>query len=140
MAIAALCALILAPAAGCYWFRYREIAATHLEIIERMALDAREGYLTLGASTLTPSDLKRLAYPHERAVRFLEVVAGRRPDSRVLGDLTIVVEHYGQLVAYLDTLRGQPPDPATRERVVFMTDDVVRASRVLAATLASGAK
>ena len=113
---------LLAP--GCYWMRYRAIARTHKDLMVRFAEDARDAYLSKTVR-LQPSDITRLEYPLKRAREFERSVRPRRPRSMVLATLARLTDGYAALVRYLDSVRGRPPDEASRRRVVSLTGKVV---------------
>jgi len=102
----------------------------------RFAEDARDAYLSKTVR-LQAADITRLLYPLERARAFERSVHSRRPGSVVLATLAKLTDAYAALVAYLDSVRGRPPDEAARQRVVVLTANVVEIAAELQRTLDS---
>jgi len=100
-------ALALAASAaveGCAWLRWRSLALTHVDLMERLALDGAESLAAPGRG-LEPGDIERLRYPLERAREFSGSSHGRFDDAAWLVKFDRLLGAYTELVDYLDRAR-----------------------------------
>ncbi len=134
-----ICAVVASAVAspGCYWLRYEEIAATHVDLMERLAIDQRDLMAEAGEPA-DASDLKRLRYPLARALRFLDIVGGRRPDSVVLARLETVTEAYERFVEHLEAMGTREPGPEDIARVNELVEAVSVAAQQARDAIDSG--
>ncbi len=139
----ALLPLALATAAavavaGCHWTGYAKRAATHAELLERLAVDARDAAVLLGRAP-TGSDLTRLHYPLERAERFVEISRRRVSGKPSLARFEALVAAYRGLLEHLEGLHvpggGELPH-ASREETARLTALVEKRARAVLGALA----
>ena len=119
---------------GCYWLRYRDLAITHADLLERMALDARDG---LQAGHM-PANIGTLRYPLERARGFSDIASRRFSGRPWLESFGAMLEAYDELVDELDRLRVvREARRAAFDRVERLTAEVVGLAAELRSALES---
>jgi len=113
--LAATLAASLSAAGGCGWFRWRALARTHVELLERTGRDAADAYVAPGGA-LGPGDIERLRYPLERAREFALTSRRRFGDADWLVRFDALLAAYADLSDWLDRARTQPVTDAEREQ------------------------
>jgi hypothetical protein len=98
---------------GCGWFRWRDLALTHIDLLERMADDAVATYVS-AVEHLEPGDIERLRYPLTRAREFASSSRRRFGTAPWLDRFDAMLEAYAGLVDWLDRARTQPVSDAER--------------------------
>ena len=101
MRFVALAALLVS---ACYWLRYPDVMETHLELLDHYSVKLQA--LADGGYDVAPQDWGEFVYPHERAVEFEQIVAGRYGEEDSLVAFRVVLARYGELIASPDILDG----------------------------------
>lgn len=125
----------VAFAAGCSWHPQSELIETHVALLERLAIDARDTYV-MGEATISAADVVRLQYPLERARRFEETARRRSQMGPGLEELTAVTDAYAALVSYLDEVRTEQADDHRKGEVDRLTERVLSAAAKVRLALA----
>ena len=102
-----ICALALV--ASCYWLRYYDLARTHAELIDDLAVAALAS-VEASDHPLAPGEIERLRYPLARAQEFTDIARKRYAERPSLGALDALVARYADLVAALERARVEPPN------------------------------
>jgi hypothetical protein len=102
-----ICALALVSA--CYWLRYYDLARTHAELIDDLAVAALAS-IEASDRPMEPGEIERLRYPLARAREFTDIARKRYADRPSLGALDALVARYADLVAALERARVERPD------------------------------
>jgi hypothetical protein len=112
---------------GCAWLRWRSLALTHVDLMERLALDAAESLAAPGRG-LEPGDIERLRYPLLRAREFAESSHGRFGDPPWLVAFDRLLSAYGREVDYLDKARTRHIGPRAKEQAHALAQAVTEAA------------
>jgi hypothetical protein len=104
-----------AGAAACGWWRWRELALTHVDLLDALARDAVES-LVAPEGGLAPGDIERLRYPLQRAQQFAASNRNRFAGDQWLVRFDALIAAYTQLVDWLDRARTQAVGDAERAR------------------------
>jgi len=123
---------MLAAAAGCYWLRYADLARTHVELLERLALDARDAMAA--GHRLSNSDIETMQYPLERADQFARISDRQDPPASLVA-MRETIEAYRQMVELLDRLRVAEASDEDRARVDELAKKVSASARRTVAAL-----
>jgi hypothetical protein len=107
--------------------RWRSLALTHVDLIERLAVDGAEGLAAPGRG-LQPGDIERLRYPLERASAFAVSSRGRFGGAQWVDDFDALLAAYGELVDHLDRARTAAVGPAEAERARALAERVSAAA------------
>ncbi|MFQ5477751.1 MAG: hypothetical protein ACE5E4_03955 [Candidatus Binatia bacterium] len=91
--------------AGCYWLRYPDIVRTHVELLERMALDGRDMVAAGMEGRLDSRELERFRYPLERAKGFQRLVGPRFAGKE---SLALFSDFLGEYEALLELMEAGP--------------------------------
>lgn len=119
---------------GCAYFRWRPLALTHVDLMERLAIDGAEGLAAPGRG-LQPGDIARFRYPLERASAFAASSRRRFEGAQWVTDFDALLSAYAELVAYLDRARTAAVGPPEAERARALADRVSAAANVVRAQL-----
>jgi hypothetical protein len=135
---AAVLAVLLGAGAtipGCAYLRWRSLALTHADLIERLALDGAE-QLASPAGGMQPGDIERMRYPLERAREFYESSKRRFGEDPWVADFDRMLGAYGELIGYLDRARTGEVGAAERDRSAELAGRVSAAAAELRRALA----
>ena len=127
--VAVAAVLMLATVGGCYWLRYGEIARTHAELLERLAIDARDA--VAAGHRLSNSDIETLRYPLERAEDFVRISDDDPPPESLVA-LRETAASYREFVDLLDRLRVNEvaePDKARVDALARRISDAAGRTR-----------
>jgi hypothetical protein len=122
--------LVCGFAAGCYWSRYPEVMAMHLELLEQYA--AKLTALAEGRRTVPTQDWGEFVYPLERARDFARIAAKRFPERRSLARFREVLVRYDELVASPELLARGDAEAVVRTRAERLEAAIVATRRALA--------
>ncbi|MBM4270104.1 MAG: hypothetical protein FJ144_26465 [Deltaproteobacteria bacterium] len=89
-------AVSLLLATGCYWSRYSEVMAMHLELLDQYSRKLQS--LSASGRTVALEDWAEFVYPLERARDFARIAAQRYPDLDSLARFREVLERYAAVV------------------------------------------
>ena len=127
---------VLTISHACYWLRYHDLLDTHVELMERLALDAGDALLAADAH-LRNADIERLRYPLERARQFAAVSQRHYSERPSLARFESFITAYATLVEDLDRLRAFALGRAQRRRARSLVEEVTaRAAAVREAVVA----
>ena len=98
---------------GCYWSRYPEVMATHLQLIEEYA--TKLSHLAEDGRTVEVQEWGEFVYPLDGARDFARIAAKRFPERSSLARFDAVLARYGELVA--------SPDVLTRRDALRVVED-----------------
>ncbi len=105
-AVLAVLIVVLAALAvsSCHWLRYHDLARTHVDLLDRIALDVGAA-LDVVDYRMKPGDLQTMGYPLERAIAFVEESRGSRGELASHKRFVEFVDTYKELYEYLDRVR-----------------------------------
>jgi hypothetical protein len=118
---------VCATAGGCAWLRWRSLGHTHVDLMERLAVDAAE-HLAAPDRGLQPGDIERLRYPLQRARDFRDSSQRRFGGAPWIVRFDELLGAYAELVSYLDRARTAQVGRAETERARALADRVVAAA------------
>ena len=130
----ALSLLVLLSASSCHWLRYHDLVRTHVDLMERIAMDVGDA-VDSGKYRLRPADLQTMAYPLERAHAFLDETEGRRDSTASRMRLEEFVEAYQELYEYLDRVRTISSDDKRAKKVDALIAEVTRRAQATRSAL-----
>jgi hypothetical protein len=119
----ALVTAVVASAGGCAWLRWRELARTHVDLLERMATDAADTF-SARPQELRPADIERMRYPLSRAREFAASSRSRFEDAEWVTRFDRLLTDYDALVGWLDRARTRNAGPRERDKAVTLTQQV----------------
>jgi hypothetical protein len=134
-ALSLVVALACMHASGCAWLRWRDVATTHADLMERLALDGADALASPRAG-LEPGDIERLRYPLARARAFARSSHRRFEGAAWLEHFDRMLAAYGGLVDHLDKSRTRSVGDREKERARLLAQAVTDAAQEVREALA----
>lgn len=117
--------------AGCYWSRYPEVMATHLQLLEQYA--AKLATLAEDHRPVAVQDWGEFLYPLDRARDFARIAAKRYPDRVSLARFDEALERYAELVVSPELLARPDALEIVEERRRKLSRAILATREALAA-------